>query len=88
MPESGLMQRAACDIGVLWRALQVDAHVGYLDRPIGHFFFLADSRKALLGLQDPESGSLAVKECEDGSLKWQATVQYIVEHRAVPMCCG
>ena len=80
------MQRVACDIGVLWRAVQVDPHVGILDRHLGHFFFLADKRKAVLDLQSPESGGLVIQEFEDGSVKTQAKVQFIVEHRAVPMC--
>ena len=86
--ERGLVQRAASDIGVRGRNVQVDPHVGFLDRPLGHFFFLADKRKAVLALQNPESGGLAVLECEDGGVKTQATVQFIVEHRAVPMCSG
>ena len=60
--------------------------MGFLDRPIRHFFFLADKQKAVLGLQNSESGGLAVQEWEDGSLKKQAMVQFIVEHREVPMC--
>ena len=66
----------------------MDFHVGFLDRPIGHFFFLAGKQKAVLSLQNPVSGGLVVQEWEDGSLKKQATLQFIVEHRSVPMCCG
>ena len=66
----------------------MNPHVGFLDRPVGHFFFLADKRKSVLGLLNPESGGLAIQECEDRSLNTQATVQYIVEHRAGPMGSG
>ena len=60
--------------------------VGYLGRPIQHFFFLVGKQKAVLCLQTSLSGGLEGQDCEDGSLKTQATVQFISEHRAVPMC--
>ena len=66
----------------------MDPHVGFLHTPLGHFFVLADKRKAVLGLQNPESGGLAVQECEDRSVKKQTMVQFIVEYRAVPMWSG
>ena len=47
--------------------------MGYLGRPIQHFFFLVGKQKAVLCLQTSLSGGLAGQDCEVGSLKTQAT---------------
>ena len=59
------MHRAAYDLGVTSRAVQVDPYVGFLGRPIGHFFPLVGKQNAALWLQKSQSGGLMGQECED-----------------------
>ena len=86
MSDRALVHRVAYDIVVPSRAVQVDPHVGFLGRPIGHYFFLVGRQKAALWLQNSQSGGLVGQECEDGSLKTEARVRFRAEAMAVPMC--
>ena len=83
--DRAVVHRAAYDIGVWSRAMHVDPHVGFLGRPIGHFFPLVGRINAALWLQNSQSGGLAGQECEDESLNTEAMVQFSVECTAVPM---
>ena len=53
MSDRALVHRAAYDIGVPSRAMQVDPHVEFLGRPIGYFFFLVGRKKAACGSRIP-----------------------------------
>ena len=50
--DRALVYRAAYDLGVLPRAVQVDPHVEFVGRPIGHLFFQVSREKAVLWLQN------------------------------------
>ena len=52
MSDRALVYRAAYDLGVLPRAVQVDLHVVFVGRPIGHLFFQVSREKAVLWLQN------------------------------------
>ena len=69
--DGALVHRLAYDLGEPWLAVQVDTQVRFLDRPIGHFFFLVARQKAALCLQNSPYGGLAGIACEDGCLKTQ-----------------
>ena len=47
------MHRAAYDLGVNSRAVQVDPYVGFLGRPIGQFFPLVGKQNAACGSRNP-----------------------------------
>lgn len=80
-----LVYRESSAIGVPSRAVQVDPHLVFLGRGIGHFL-LVIRQNAALGLQNSQYGVLVGQECKDGSLKTQTTVKVSVEHMAVPKC--
>ena len=70
-----LVHRAANEIAVPLRAVQVDPHLGFLCHPVDHFLPSESRQRTVFGLQDSQCGGLVHQASGDGRLKTQARVR-------------
>ena len=64
MADRTLVHRAANEIAVPLRAVQVNPHLGFLCHPVGHFLPSESRQRAVLGLQDSQCGGLVHQASE------------------------
>ena len=75
MADRTLVHRAAYEISVPLRAVQVDPHLRFLCSPIWHFCLLKGRQSAVLRLQNSQCGGLVLQDSGGGRLETQARVR-------------